>query len=177
MQNVLIAAGANVNCKDSKGRTALHSAVMQGNEELIHALIEAKTDINASDKDGNTPLIVASQEGVVKIAQILTTHGADPNVNRCDEAAALTCAVLANNIALVVLLLQQGADINSGAANVILTNRYQETERAHMTEILGAAGASTNNSFLEPILFCFIFRSSDSLIVELIKQYSGRVFK
>ena len=58
---LLVAAGANVNAKDSlSGKSPLHHAMAckakRGNQEVVQFLIDHGADVNARDNAGMTPL-------------------------------------------------------------------------------------------------------------------------
>ncbi len=55
--------GADVNAKDSLGRTALMLACQQGFLDVARALVEAGADVNARDAHGRTPLMYACGGG------------------------------------------------------------------------------------------------------------------
>ena len=57
---VLLAAGAEVNARNSRGTTPLHNAVESRNPATVSALLEAGAEVNAADSDGDTPLMRAS---------------------------------------------------------------------------------------------------------------------
>ena len=53
-----------LNHKDGWGRTALHTSIFEGMEEISAELLEnPKTDINAQDYFGITPLMYAAMIG------------------------------------------------------------------------------------------------------------------
>jgi Domain of unknown function (DUF6438)/Ankyrin repeats (3 copies)/Ankyrin repeat len=83
----LIAAGANVNAKDSEGTGVLSYAVMRADRQdlkpsmdyvgTVRLLLEAGADPNACDDNaGSTPLMESMHPSVTKL---LIDHGADPN--------------------------------------------------------------------------------------------------
>ncbi|KAH7129683.1 putative kinesin, partial [Dactylonectria estremocensis] len=75
---VLLAAGADVNVKDQKGRTPLSWAAEQGNEAIARLLVEAGADKEAKDGHGGRgPLHYAAEQGHEAIARLLVEAGAD----------------------------------------------------------------------------------------------------
>jgi len=74
--DILLGLGLDINAADSRGRTPLHGAAMQGYDEVIAALAARGADLNAADNNGYTPLDTAlglaggfgfsGQEGVVR---------------------------------------------------------------------------------------------------------------
>jgi len=52
---VLLEAGADVNARDSRGRTALHAAAAQGYTDVAKFLVEHGADLKAADADGVLP--------------------------------------------------------------------------------------------------------------------------
>ena len=56
---VLLRFGADADCADTDGRTALHMAVSNGHAALITPLVAAGADPNAPTVDGLTPLHIA----------------------------------------------------------------------------------------------------------------------
>ncbi|VBB25720.1 unnamed protein product [Acanthocheilonema viteae] len=80
---LLIDAGADINCTGNhingetyKGRTALHYAVMQSNQELARYLVERGANLNIQDHMGQTPLFLAASQGHVEMVHMLVTAGA-----------------------------------------------------------------------------------------------------
>uniref|UniRef100_A0A0R3S3B5 Notch n=1 Tax=Elaeophora elaphi TaxID=1147741 RepID=A0A0R3S3B5_9BILA len=80
---LLIDAGADINCTGNhtngetyKGRTALHYAVMQSNQELARYLVERGANLNIQDHMGQTPLFLAASQGHVEMVHLLVTAGA-----------------------------------------------------------------------------------------------------
>ncbi|VDO46175.1 unnamed protein product [Brugia timori] len=95
---LLIDAGADINCTGNhvngemyKGRTALHYAIMQSNQELARYLVERGANLNIQDhmvirlnlspcssffSQGQTPLFLAASQGHVEMVHMLVTAGA-----------------------------------------------------------------------------------------------------
>ena len=60
--DALIAHGAEVNARDSRGETALSKACDEYEITLMRRLLEHGADPNLADTDGYTPLMRASSE-------------------------------------------------------------------------------------------------------------------
>lgn len=71
---------ADINCKDSKGRSPLHYAVLKNHRTMVQLLIRKKADLNIQDKTGITPLMAASRLGYIQIVKDLLGAGADVSI-------------------------------------------------------------------------------------------------
>jgi hypothetical protein len=72
----LIAEGADLNARDSRGYTPLHAAVGEGDLEIVKLLVSVGADVNVRDNAGWTPLHLAASNVNVGVAQILVANGA-----------------------------------------------------------------------------------------------------
>ncbi|GAB4813781.1 hypothetical protein N2152v2_000827 [Parachlorella kessleri] len=103
--------------RDSKGRTALHAAAQQNQEQLCQQLIDTHNcDVNAQDTEGDTPLALAAFAGHEPIVDLLLARGADANRHAQGSAAPLHRAALAGHASVAQRLLAGGADVHGGAA-------------------------------------------------------------
>ena len=74
-----LAAGADVNAKDSVGWTPLHLASIYDHRETAELIIANGADVNAKNDGGFTPLHAAALNGHKEIAELLIEKGADLN--------------------------------------------------------------------------------------------------
>ncbi len=74
MCELLLAQGADVNIKNLKGQTPLHSAVRVGDANIVKLLISKGANINAVNKRNRTPLDLAKK--FPEIAELLHKHEA-----------------------------------------------------------------------------------------------------
>ena len=75
----LIEAGADVNCTDDTGQTALIAASCNGNIDYVNMLLEAGAGVNITDKGGKTALTVAAVNKDVECVRAFIKAGADLN--------------------------------------------------------------------------------------------------
>ena len=69
----------DVNLPDSNGQTALHLALVQGEEDLVDALLDHRNiDLNLPDSEGQSPLMRAGEKGRLSLAAKLLERGAAP---------------------------------------------------------------------------------------------------
>jgi hypothetical protein len=105
----LIAGGADVNGRDSQGRTALLRGVQAGSATVVAALVAAGADVDAADNNGLTALIEATQLGDEDVARRLLDAGADTRLRHRALGTALDVAERAGQMGLARLLREHGA--------------------------------------------------------------------
>ncbi|WP_298327086.1 ankyrin repeat domain-containing protein [Asticcacaulis sp.] len=74
---LLLAKGADINSRDTRGQTLLHEIALT--PEFVAYLIENGADLNAIADDGSTPLMMAFLEDT---ALLMLEKGADPRINK-----------------------------------------------------------------------------------------------
>lgn len=104
----LLAAGADRNVVDSKGRTPLSFAVIPSNLKAVQLLLEAGTDPNKLNIGGQTALFGATN---VEIAKALLAAGASVHVVNIEGWTVLHHAGYHNHpIPIICLLFKAGAN-------------------------------------------------------------------
>ena len=89
---LLVAAGAEVNEKDEKGRTPVVSASESGNTETVVELHALGANVKDTQEDGTTALIFAAAGGHTETVSKLHALGADINATDEDGKTAIVHA-------------------------------------------------------------------------------------
>lgn len=71
LARLLIARGANVNCRGEEGGSPLHEAAGSGQIEFAKLLLDHGANLNAKDDKGKTPLTIALEEKQTEMAKVL----------------------------------------------------------------------------------------------------------
>jgi ankyrin repeat protein len=71
LARLLIARGANVNCRGEGGGSPLHEAAGSGQIELAKLLLDHGANLNAKDDKGKTPLTIALEYKQTEMAKFL----------------------------------------------------------------------------------------------------------
>ena len=110
---VLIDAGANIEAKDQKGRSAVLVASCAGTLALVKMLVKAGADVSVTDDEGGTCLSLASYFGHTETVRYLVGL-TQMEVDRATEGkTALYCAVQEEHADVVQVLIDAGADIEA----------------------------------------------------------------
>jgi len=72
----LLAHGADINAKDTSGRTALIQAASQGHIDTLQGLLARGANVNARNNDGETALTWARARGNTEAVKLLRQAGA-----------------------------------------------------------------------------------------------------
>ncbi|GAB4813599.1 hypothetical protein N2152v2_000645 [Parachlorella kessleri] len=100
----LAAAGASINARDNRGRTALHGFARHGQRvAAFKALLEAGADMNASDTAGVTVLLAAIKAFSAEAARLIMAVGED-------SAAEVAAASRTNPTPLDLMLFENGSN-------------------------------------------------------------------
>ncbi|MBE9118938.1 ankyrin repeat domain-containing protein [Lusitaniella coriacea LEGE 07157] len=106
------AKGTNINAFDEDGVTALHTAVLTGQVEIIRTLLAlgANPNILAED-DGWTPLMEAAQAGYADVVNLLIEAGAELE-NCIEDMTPLMLAADSNALKVAEISIEAGANVN-----------------------------------------------------------------
>ncbi|RAT97710.1 ankyrin repeat domain-containing protein [Brevibacillus sp. Leaf182] len=75
-----LAAGAEINAQDDRGRTAAMAATHGNHVETVKVLIEAGADINIQDDRQDNPFLYAGAEGYLEILKLVIDAGPDTKI-------------------------------------------------------------------------------------------------
>ncbi|KAK3936040.1 ankyrin repeat-containing domain protein [Diplogelasinospora grovesii] len=91
----LITHGADINQKDERDQSPLHTALLNSRPDVASILITKDADIEVEDREGRRPLHIAIQSSNYNIASLLLSKGADANAQAFNVAqhSPLHCGV------------------------------------------------------------------------------------
>jgi hypothetical protein len=104
-----LAAGANPNARDARGRTPLMDAVAGDHLDAMRLLLSGGADVDAHADDGQTPLIEAAAQGRLDAARLLVQSGANLNLASRGWGTALKMAERTGHNDIAAMLLKAGA--------------------------------------------------------------------
>jgi uncharacterized protein len=109
---LLIAAGADVNVKNQRGRTPLYDAAIWDRKDIAKLLFDAGADVNAKDDNGETPLDYAIQRNPPETADLLRKHGGKKSEwFKAEESIHIAAKI--GHLEAVRQHLAAGADVNA----------------------------------------------------------------
>lgn len=168
----LIENEANLNRKDSKGKTALIYAVEKGDEAIVKLLVEGGADVNPKYPiQGENALLIAIQTGQLGIAAFLLDNGSNPNSSDVAGHTALVSALeLHSDIGFVELLLKKGANPNVIVnAKTALMNAVELDTTGDLVRLLLMNGADPNIGFYSrsALTMAFEFDNKNAILMML----------
>ncbi|CAD5119582.1 DgyrCDS8184 [Dimorphilus gyrociliatus] len=90
---LLLLNNANIDLKDSRGRTALHHAVLNNRKGNASQLIKRKANFRSVDEDGKDPLQIALQNESADIVALLRMAQMREEMSDDDDSSMLTQAI------------------------------------------------------------------------------------
>ena len=145
---VFIGAGADIETKNSKGRSPLHLASISGELTTVKMLVEAGADVRATDAARATCLIFAASNGHTDTVRYLVGFPeVDLNHRGCENYTALHVAVAHADV--VQVLIDAGADIETkntdGHSPLLLASLSGELTTVKMLVEAGADVRATDD--------------------------------
>ncbi len=109
----LEAAKADINARDSNGRTPLHVAAFAGQREAIKALVRRGADLNLLDKDRYDGVTIAAVANDEETLRVLLAQGASAKlVTSLYDGTALIAAAHLGHVGVVKQLIAAGAPLD-----------------------------------------------------------------
>lgn len=108
----LVGAGAALEARDERGRTALLVATDANAVEVARLLIAAGADVNAKDGQADSPYLLAGARGRVEILRATLAAGADLKSTNRYGGTALTPACHYGHVEAVRVLLRTRIELN-----------------------------------------------------------------
>ena len=116
---LLIMNGGDVNrCSKTRKQTALHAAILKGDNKTAEILIEAGANLDVQDYLGKTPLIHAVQRNLLSSVKLLIKHNCNvdlPGFVNGTNLSPLLVALVQNNLEITKALILAGAKFESTA--------------------------------------------------------------
>jgi hypothetical protein len=143
----LLKGGANVNARDSNGRTALHQGAALGAADIVDLLLAHGADASAVNKSKETALhevanseVKVSDKDRVRIVTSLLDAGCPLELTGLPKATALYYAAWEGHLAIVRALLARGADPNPKESPL---QAAKENGHKAVAQVLLAAGTKS----------------------------------
>ncbi|RYG43311.1 hypothetical protein EON68_00610 [archaeon] len=136
---------AEVNARDSHGRTPLCFAVLKGRLHALKVLLASGADLNVRTDDGKTLLHHAALGGSASMVATLLALNLDPCARDNSGQTPLYCAAEKGHLAATKALIEAGADVNAhddGDNGVTPLRRAAACGHIQIIEALVAANAS-----------------------------------
>nr|CCA21290.1 myosinlike protein putative [Albugo laibachii Nc14] len=129
----LLQNGSDINARNRRDRTPLHTASVHGNVQVVGILLDWDADVLAQDADGNTPLHLARDP---KVALMLLEAGCTPNIVNVEGRTTLIDAVDRGDHLIVDALLQFKADVLFRELKHNQTALHLAVRKGHYTIIM-----------------------------------------
>lgn len=109
----LLVAGAEINSRDERGRTAVMAATHGNRVDTVQALIAAGADIHIQDSRLDNPFLYAGAEGLLDILKLTIDAGANTKLtNRFGGTALIPAAERGHIDVITELLTRTDVDVN-----------------------------------------------------------------
>ena len=108
----LLRDGADVNARDSSGRTAVTAAAAAEHVGVVRVLIDAGADVDMQDDDRSNPLLLCGENGNVALLREVLRAGPDLTATNRFGGTALIPASDRGHVEMVRALLQTDIDVD-----------------------------------------------------------------
>ncbi|XP_077619361.1 2-5A-dependent ribonuclease isoform X2 [Crocuta crocuta] len=180
----LLEGGADVNFQEKEwGWSPLHTAVQNGQEDIVDLLLRYGANPCLRKKNGATPFIIAGIGGNVKLLELLLSKGAE--VNECDANGftAFMEAAVKGMVEALRFLYKCGANVNLSRRTKEVQKRLRKggatalmdaAENGHvdalkiLLEEMGADVKARDNMGRNALIYAL--RNSDHTNVEVITR-------
>ena len=125
----------DLNLTDYSGRTALHTAAVSGQAEVVRWLLERGASVHVRDLNNETPLLTAVRAGNMDIVRTLSQCGAHLGLTPPDLADILVTAAAQGKHHLVHCLLVAGASPDLYLCGSGNTGLHAATEVSREVEV------------------------------------------
>lgn len=117
---VLLQAGLPTDHLNSRGNTAMHDAVLNGNTRLLSHLLELGVPYDVANADGKTPVELAEENLNVYALNLFADAGAQLSRSGLQQEAQMANAVQRRDYSFVAELILQGVALPEGDPDTIL---------------------------------------------------------
>lgn len=158
---------ADVNARDTFGRTPLYVAAENGRRDIVQYLISKGAEVNAVKQDGYSPLHAAIQSRHKNIAEMLINKGANVNLKAQDGSTPL--AIVTRNIQDA--MSRRLHAISENAEEIRLRHIEAMDDFEHIVKLLFQSGAVLSPG--DPIgfaLMIFGVRERRGAVVRLLVE-------
>ena len=109
----LVAEGADVNIRDTRGRTPIHVAAFASEDDALRALAEAGADMNALEGQAYDAVTIAAVANDAELLSLAIARGNDPGLGTSPyEGTALIAAAHLGHVDVVKRLINAGAPLD-----------------------------------------------------------------
>ncbi|KAL0635495.1 hypothetical protein Q9L58_005543 [Maublancomyces gigas] len=135
-----LGGSANLEARENRGNTALHMAVIYGQDEVVKLLLGGGANINARNMEGDTPLHLAVEWRREAVLETLVDAGVDVNALNSRRYTALSLAVYRGYERMVVKILEAEPCFDS-CCNAAALYFAVENGRGEVVDMLLEGGA------------------------------------
>ncbi|KAJ3766644.1 ankyrin repeat-containing domain protein, partial [Lentinula raphanica] len=172
-QKLLANPDTDINVISSYYGTALQTAVVKGNKNIVELLIQYSANVNTQGGYYYTALQAAAAKGQEDTVKYLIQQGAKINIQGGTYNTALQAAAAEGHKDTVELLIQQGAEINAqGGRYGTALHRAAVEGHKDMVEFLVQQGAEINarGGYHGTALQAAVDRGNREIVKSLVQQ-------